>query len=90
MLCKAGLTSCCLPGTSWLPAICIHLQNASAELSIFDRESLTHFRGGRGEKHFRDSGFYSVVNMGIICNLLPVKERTIDVPGETFLSSYNN
>lgn len=69
MLHKARLTSFCLPGTCWLSARLIHLQNASAEISIFNFESL---------KHFRDSGFYSVVYRGMIYNLLHVKERTID------------
>ena len=79
MLHKAGLTSCCLPGTFWLSAILIHLQNASAEFSIFNFESL---------KHFRDSGFYSVVNSGIIYNLLHVKERTFDFPAKDHFSPH--
>lgn len=33
---KAVLTSCCLPGTCWLSSVHIHLQNASAESSIFN------------------------------------------------------
>ena len=77
MLHKAGLTSFCLPGTCWLSARLIHLQNASAEISIFNFESL---------KHFRDSGFYSVVYRGIIHTLLHVKERTIDFSGKDHFS----
>lgn len=79
MLHKAGLTSSCLPGTCWLSARLIHLQNASAEISIFNFESL---------KRFRDSGFYSVVYRGIIYNLLYVKESTIDFPGKDHFSPH--
>ena len=81
MLHKAGLTSSFLPGTCWLSARLIHLQNASSEISIFNFESL---------KHFRDSGFYSVVYRGIIYNLLHVKERTIDFPGKGHFSPCDN
>lgn len=82
MLHKAGLTSCCLPETCWLSAILIHLQNASAEFSIFNFERLKHFR------NWFLFCFSSVVNRGIIFSLLHVKERTIDFLGKDHFSPH--